>query len=113
MPTGHGRWPRQVGWRRVLAGCRGGARRVGRDVTLLQGEFLALLGEDEVDEGLRLVEIGEARVAQVESRREMLDAVDATRVRAVLDWELSTLGDPLSDAALMWNASGTTKMWKA
>ncbi|WP_370071359.1 phosphotransferase family protein, partial [Mycobacterium sp. MAA66] len=31
----------------------------------------------------------------------MLDAVDATRVRAVLDWELSTLGDPLSDAALM------------
>lgn len=31
----------------------------------------------------------------------MLDAHDATRVRAVLDWELSTLGDPLSDAALM------------
>lgn len=31
----------------------------------------------------------------------MLDAVDATKVRAVLDWELSTLGDPLSDAALM------------
>jgi aminoglycoside phosphotransferase (APT) family kinase protein len=31
----------------------------------------------------------------------MLDAVDATTVRAVLDWELSTLGDPLSDAALM------------
>jgi len=31
----------------------------------------------------------------------MLDAVDATKIRAVLDWELSTLGDPLSDAALM------------
>ena len=31
----------------------------------------------------------------------MLDAEDATRVRAVLDWEMSTLGDPLSDAALM------------
>ena len=31
----------------------------------------------------------------------MLDAQDATRVRAVLDWEMSTLGDPLSDAALM------------
>ena len=31
----------------------------------------------------------------------MLDAVDATKVRAVLDWEMSTLGDPLSDAALM------------
>jgi aminoglycoside phosphotransferase (APT) family kinase protein len=31
----------------------------------------------------------------------ILDAVDATKVRAVLDWEMSTLGDPLSDAALM------------
>ena len=31
----------------------------------------------------------------------MLDADDATKVRAVLDWEMSTLGDPLSDAALM------------
>ncbi len=31
----------------------------------------------------------------------MLDAEDPTVVRAVLDWEMSTLGDPLSDAALM------------
>ena len=31
----------------------------------------------------------------------MLDATDAETVRAVLDWEMSTLGDPLSDAALM------------
>lgn len=31
----------------------------------------------------------------------ILDAHDPTVVRAVLDWELSTLGDPLSDAALM------------
>jgi aminoglycoside phosphotransferase (APT) family kinase protein len=31
----------------------------------------------------------------------MLDSEDATRVLAVLDWEMSTLGDPLSDAALM------------
>jgi aminoglycoside phosphotransferase (APT) family kinase protein len=31
----------------------------------------------------------------------ILDAQDPTVVRAVLDWELSTLGDPLSDAALM------------
>lgn len=31
----------------------------------------------------------------------ILDADDPTRVRAVLDWEMSTLGDPLSDAALM------------
>lgn len=31
----------------------------------------------------------------------LLDANDATKVLAVLDWEMSTLGDPLSDAALM------------
>lgn len=31
----------------------------------------------------------------------ILDAADATTVRAVLDWEMSTLGDPLSDTALM------------
>ncbi|WP_299562871.1 phosphotransferase family protein [uncultured Mycolicibacterium sp.] len=31
----------------------------------------------------------------------ILDSDDPGRVRAVVDWELSTLGDPLSDAALM------------
>jgi aminoglycoside phosphotransferase (APT) family kinase protein len=31
----------------------------------------------------------------------ILDANDPRLVRAVVDWELSTLGDPLSDAALM------------
>ena len=31
----------------------------------------------------------------------ILDAEDPTRCGAVLDWEMSTLGDPLSDAALM------------
>ncbi|MBB3601375.1 aminoglycoside phosphotransferase (APT) family kinase protein [Mycolicibacterium sp. BK556] len=31
----------------------------------------------------------------------ILDADNPTVVRAVLDWEMSTLGDPLSDAALM------------
>ncbi|WP_137145071.1 phosphotransferase family protein [Mycolicibacterium sp. CR10] len=31
----------------------------------------------------------------------ILDAHDPTKVVAVLDWEMSTLGDPLSDAALM------------
>jgi aminoglycoside phosphotransferase (APT) family kinase protein len=31
----------------------------------------------------------------------ILDEVDPTKVVAVLDWEMSTLGDPLSDAALM------------
>jgi aminoglycoside phosphotransferase (APT) family kinase protein len=31
----------------------------------------------------------------------IVDAEDASLIRAVVDWELSTLGDPLSDAALM------------
>ncbi|MGV0835792.1 phosphotransferase family protein [Mycolicibacterium thermoresistibile] len=31
----------------------------------------------------------------------ILDADDPTKVIAVLDWEMSTLGDPISDAALM------------
>jgi aminoglycoside phosphotransferase (APT) family kinase protein len=31
----------------------------------------------------------------------ILDAHDPAQVRAVVDWELSTLGDPLSDTALM------------
>jgi aminoglycoside phosphotransferase (APT) family kinase protein len=31
----------------------------------------------------------------------IVDAQDASVVRAVVDWEMSTLGDPLSDAALM------------
>ena len=31
----------------------------------------------------------------------ILSPTDITRVNAVLDWELSTLGDPLADAALM------------
>jgi aminoglycoside phosphotransferase (APT) family kinase protein len=31
----------------------------------------------------------------------ILGAQDATHVRAVVDWELSTLGDPLTDVALM------------
>lgn len=31
----------------------------------------------------------------------MLDDADPTRVRAVMDWELSTLGDPLADVAMM------------
>jgi aminoglycoside phosphotransferase (APT) family kinase protein len=31
----------------------------------------------------------------------ILDSADAGKVLAVLDWEMSTLGDPISDAALM------------
>jgi aminoglycoside phosphotransferase (APT) family kinase protein len=48
-------------------------------------------------------ELGRASIVHGDYRIDntILDSGDATRVRAVLDWELSTLGDPLSDAALM------------
>jgi aminoglycoside phosphotransferase (APT) family kinase protein len=50
----------------------------------------------------------------------MLDENDATKVLAVLDWEMSTLGDPLSDAALicvyrhpMFNVIHASSAWAA
>jgi aminoglycoside phosphotransferase (APT) family kinase protein len=43
----------------------------------------------------------------------VLDTEDAGRVRAVLDWELSTLGDPLTDLALLslfWIGAGEEQL---
>lgn len=43
----------------------------------------------------------------------VLDADDPGRINAVLDWELSTLGDPLTDVALLtffWTEPGETAM---
>lgn len=40
----------------------------------------------------------------------IVDAADPSRVRAVLDWELSTLGDPLADlgmSLMYWSAPGS------
>jgi aminoglycoside phosphotransferase (APT) family kinase protein len=73
---------------------------------------LVRLDDDPRDDDVRLLhaKLGERIPAQSRSAivhgdyridNTMLDAVDATKVRAVLDWEMSTLGDPLSDAALM------------
>lgn len=62
------------------------------DVKLLH----AKLGERIPPESRNAIVHGDYRIDNT-----MLDAKDATKVRAVLDWEMSTLGDPLSDAALM------------
>jgi aminoglycoside phosphotransferase (APT) family kinase protein len=62
------------------------------DVKLLH----AKLGEALPEQSRSSIVHGDYRIDNT-----MLDAKDATKVRAVLDWEMSTLGDPLSDAALM------------
>src|SRR5882757_353279 len=51
----------------------------------------------------RVPEQGESTVVHGDYRIDntILDAADPTRVLAVVDWELSTLGDPLADVALM------------
>jgi aminoglycoside phosphotransferase (APT) family kinase protein len=46
----------------------------------------------------------------------LFDATDPGRIRAVLDWELSTLGDPLADLGLLlvyWHQSDEHPMWRA
>lgn len=46
----------------------------------------------------------------------MFDAADPGRIRAVLDWELSTLGDPMADLGLLlvyWHHAEETPVWAA
>jgi aminoglycoside phosphotransferase (APT) family kinase protein len=46
----------------------------------------------------------------------LFDATDPGVVRAVLDWELSTLGDPLADLGLLlvyWHQADEYPMWRA
>jgi aminoglycoside phosphotransferase (APT) family kinase protein len=46
----------------------------------------------------------------------LFDAADPGRIRAVLDWELSTLGDPLADLGLLlvyWHQADEHPMWRA
>jgi aminoglycoside phosphotransferase (APT) family kinase protein len=46
----------------------------------------------------------------------LFDVADAGRIRAVLDWELSTLGDPLADLGLLlvyWNQADERPVWRA
>nr|WP_222131867.1 phosphotransferase family protein [Pseudonocardia sp. C8] len=44
----------------------------------------------------------------------VFDATDPARIRAVLDWEMSTLGDPLADLGLLlvyWQQDGDDRVW--
>jgi aminoglycoside phosphotransferase (APT) family kinase protein len=46
----------------------------------------------------------------------LFDAADPGRIRAVLDWELSTLGDPLADLGLLlvyWHEADDAPIWRA
>ncbi len=46
----------------------------------------------------------------------LFDSADPTRIRAVLDWELSTLGDPLADLGLLlvyWHQADEQPVWRA
>jgi aminoglycoside phosphotransferase (APT) family kinase protein len=46
----------------------------------------------------------------------LFDASDPGRIRAVLDWELSTLGDPLADLGLLlvyWQQADENPIWRA
>ncbi|GAA1208237.1 phosphotransferase family protein [Pseudonocardia alaniniphila] len=46
----------------------------------------------------------------------LFDAADPGRIRAVLDWELSTLGDPLADLGLLlvyWRDADEHPIWQA
>ena len=46
----------------------------------------------------------------------LFDAADPGRIRAVLDWELSTLGDPLADLGLLlvyWQQADEHPAWRA
>ncbi|WP_433059055.1 phosphotransferase family protein [Dactylosporangium sp. CS-033363] len=74
---------------------------------------------DELDElGARLVDAvpigGRSAIVHGDYRLDncLLDRADPARVRAVLDWELSTLGDPLADLGLLlfyWREPGEPK----
>jgi aminoglycoside phosphotransferase (APT) family kinase protein len=86
----HGFLARQVAlWRRQWDNFR---TRDLPDLERLQERLAGLVPE----QGECTVVHGDYRIDNT-----LLDVADPTRVLAVVDWELSTLGDPLADVALM------------
>jgi aminoglycoside phosphotransferase (APT) family kinase protein len=101
-----------LGDQTTIEACVDALIKVLADLHSIDPESVGLgdFGKPTGDVKLLHAKLGEAIPAQSRSAivhgdyridNTMLDAVDATKVRAVLDWEMSTLGDPLSDAALM------------
>jgi aminoglycoside phosphotransferase (APT) family kinase protein len=105
----HGVEPAQVG----LADFGRPDGYLERQVRRWAGQWdLVKLDDDPRDGDVRRLHSALAEAIPAESRgsivhgdyridNTILDAHDASVVRAVVDWEMSTLGDPLSDAALM------------
>lgn len=93
-------------WSRQLEGWRDG--QDWPDLTALA----STLGEQLPESGQAAIVHGDYRIDNV-----VLDAADPGRVRAVLDWEMATLGDPLADVGLMmvtWlHADEAQPQWSA
>lgn len=86
-------------------------------------------GDDATDErtGTELSRLAERLAAEVPAAQRhtivhgdfrldncVFDAGDPGRIRAVLDWEMSTLGDPLADLGLLlvyWQQAGDEAVW--
>ncbi|MEU6842115.1 phosphotransferase family protein [Streptomyces sp. NPDC046716] len=62
-------------------------------------ELQAALGRSLPDSPAATIVHGDYRLDNVLVRRDEVDGVD--RIKAVLDWEMSTLGDPLTDLGLL------------
>ncbi|MCJ0905472.1 phosphotransferase family protein [Rhodococcus sp. ARC_M6] len=83
---------------------------VARQVKLWSGQWSRVKTQDSVDVDRLASKLSELIPAQSESSivhgdfridNTILAAGDVTKVAAVVDWELATLGDPLSDIAMM------------
>ncbi|MGY2085296.1 phosphotransferase family protein [Blastococcus sp. SYSU DS0539] len=92
--TGFGR-PEGFLTRQVALWRRQWDRTRGRELPDLE-RLHARLAERVPDSGASTVVHGDYRIDNT-----ILDRTDPATVRAVVDWELSTLGDPLTDVALM------------
>ncbi|MGC0366076.1 aminoglycoside phosphotransferase (APT) family kinase protein [Rhodococcus sp. 27YEA15] len=83
---------------------------VARQVKLWAGQWSRVKIEDSADVDTLAAALSELVPARSDSSivhgdfridNTILDSLDVTKVAAVVDWEMSTLGDPLADIAMM------------